>query len=96
MNPNLLAILIFIISILAIAVASIAIQYNNNCETWKAKGPSESRRKNNKTFVILVLVSALLSMIGTMGYMFKASGAGNRMMTSMSGGQNTMMNSMRF
>ena len=78
MNSTLLAILIFVISIMAIAVASIAIQYNNNCETWKADGPSESRRNNNKSFVILVLVSALLSMIGTGVYAYSTTAGGNR------------------
>ena len=77
MNSTLLAILIVVISIMAIAVASIAIQYNNNCETWKADGPSEDRRKNNRIFVIIVLVSALLSMIGTGVYAYSTVG-GNR------------------
>ena len=68
MNSTLTSIMLFVISILTIAVSSISIQYVNSCAQWSDDGPSESRRSRNKTFTIITLVCGILGVVGTIAF----------------------------
>lgn len=83
MNSTLTSIMLFIVSVLTIAVSSISIQYVNNCTQWNEDGPSESRRKNNKTFTIVTLVCGILGVIGTIAFWGKSETQQKRAVTAL-------------
>lgn len=68
LNSTMTSMLLFIISILTIAVSSISIQYVNNCATWKEGAPSEKRRSDNKKFTIATLICGILGVVGTIAF----------------------------